>query len=146
MTTEFTSLNLRPELVQTVTALGYTEPTPIQAALIPVMLTGVDVIGQAQTGTGKTAAFALPILQNLQPNQRHVQALVLAPTRELALQVAEALGQYGKPAQGARAGRLWRTALQPADQPAQARRRHRGRHTRPPARPARAQSAPPGAT
>ena len=95
MTTEFTSLNLRPELVQTVTALGYTEPTPIQSALIPVMLTGADVIGQAQTGTGKTAAFALPILQNLQPNQRHVQALVLAPTRELALQVAEALGQYG---------------------------------------------------
>ena len=95
MTTEFTSLNLRPELVQTVTALGYTEPTPIQADLIPVMLTGADVIGQAQTGTGKTAAFALPILHNLQPNQRYVQALVLAPTRELALQVAEALGQYG---------------------------------------------------
>jgi ATP-dependent RNA helicase DeaD len=95
MTTEFTSLNLRPELVQTVTALGYTEPTPIQAALIPVMLTGADVIGQAQTGTGKTAAFALPILHNLNPNERHVQALVLAPTRELALQVAEALGQYG---------------------------------------------------
>ena len=95
MTTEFTSLNLRPELAQTVSALGYTEPTPIQAALIPVMLTGADVIGQAQTGTGKTAAFALPILHNLQPDQRHVQALVLAPTRELALQVAEALGQYG---------------------------------------------------
>ena len=95
MTTEFTSLNLRPELVQTVTALGYTEPTPIQADLIPVMLTGADVIGQAQTGTGKTAAFALPILHNLQPNQRYVQALVLAPTRELALQVAEALSQYG---------------------------------------------------
>jgi ATP-dependent RNA helicase DeaD len=95
MTTEFTSLNLRPELVQTVTTLGYTEPTPIQAALIPVMLTGADVIGQAQTGTGKTAAFALPILHNLQPDRRHVQALVLAPTRELALQVAEALGQYG---------------------------------------------------
>ncbi len=95
MTTEFTSLNLRPELVQTVTTLGYTEPTPIQAALIPVMLTGVDVIGQAQTGTGKTAAFALPILHNLELNQRHVQALVLAPTRELALQVSEALGQYG---------------------------------------------------
>ena len=95
MTTEFTSLNLRPELVQTVITLGYTEPTPIQAALIPVMLTGVDVIGQAQTGTGKTAAFALPILHNLESNQRHVQALVLAPTRELALQVSEAMGQYG---------------------------------------------------
>ncbi len=100
MTTEFTSLNLRPELVQTVTALGYTEPTPIQAALIPIMLTGVDVVGQAQTGTGKTAAFALPILHNLQKDSRqtghrHIQALVLAPTRELALQVANALIEYG---------------------------------------------------
>ena len=100
MTTEFTSLNLRPELVQTVVALGYTEPTPIQAALIPIMLTGVDVVGQAQTGTGKTAAFALPILHNLQKDSRqtghrHIQALVLAPTRELALQVANALIEYG---------------------------------------------------
>jgi ATP-dependent RNA helicase DeaD len=95
MTTQFTDLALRPELVQAVTALGYTEPTPIQAALIPVMLTGVDVIGQAQTGTGKTAAFALPILHNLEPGQRHVQALVLCPTRELALQVAGAITEYG---------------------------------------------------
>jgi ATP-dependent RNA helicase DeaD len=95
MTTQFTDLNLRPELVQAVTALGYTEPTPIQAALIPVMLTGVDVIGQAQTGTGKTAAFALPILHNLEPGQRHIQALVLCPTRELALQVAGAITEYG---------------------------------------------------
>ena len=95
MTTEFTSLNLRPELVQTVAALGYTEPTPIQAALIPIMLTGVDVVGQAQTGTGKTAAFALPILNSLQTGHRHIQALVLAPTRELALQVANALIEYG---------------------------------------------------
>ena len=70
MTTEFSSLNLRPELVQAVTTLGYSEPTAIQAALIPVMLTGADVIGQAQTGTGKTAAFALPILQNFKPNRK----------------------------------------------------------------------------
>ncbi len=95
MTTDFTSLNLREELAQAVTALGYTEPTPIQAAMIPVMLTGADVIGQAQTGTGKTAAFALPILHNFQPN-RKPQALVLAPTRELALQVAEAMLAYGR--------------------------------------------------
>ena len=60
------------------------------------MLTGADVIGQAQTGTGKTAAFALPILNNLQPAERHVQALVLCPTRELALQVADAIYDYGK--------------------------------------------------
>ena len=81
MTTQFTDLNLRPELMQAITLLGFTEPTPIQSELIPVMLTGADVIGQAQTGTGKTAAFALPILNNLEPGERHVQALVLFPTR-----------------------------------------------------------------
>lgn len=96
MTTEFTSLNLQPELEQAIQALGYTEPTPIQSAMIPLMLTGVDVIGQAQTGTGKTAAFALPILQNLKTSHRRVQSLVLVPTRELALQVAEAFEQYGR--------------------------------------------------
>src|SRR5687768_2580396 len=95
MTTDFSSLNLREELVQAITGLGYEEPTPIQTAIIPIMLTGTDVIGQAQTGTGKTAAFALPILQNFTP-QRHVQALVLALTRELALQVADLMTEYGK--------------------------------------------------
>ena len=95
MKTDFSSLNLREELVQAITGLGYAEPTPIQSAIIPIMLTGTDVIGQAQTGTGKTAAFALPILQNFTP-QRHVQALVLAPTRELALQVADSMIAYGK--------------------------------------------------
>jgi ATP-dependent RNA helicase DeaD len=96
MTAEFTALNLRPELVQTVTERGYTTPSAIQSGIIPIMLTGADVIGQAQTGTGKTAAFSLPILQNLEPNQGHVQALVLAPTRELALQVAGAMVEYGQ--------------------------------------------------
>jgi len=95
MTTEFNSLNLRDEVMQAITDLGYSTPTPIQAGMIPLMLTGVDVIGQAQTGTGKTAAFALPILHNFQ-QQRHVQALVLAPTRELALQVADSMTEYGK--------------------------------------------------
>src|SRR5215208_5972929 len=94
MTTDFTSLNLREEIVQAITELGYSEPTPIQAAMIPIMLSGADVIGQAQTGTGKTAAFALPILQNF-TQQRHVQALILAPTRELALQVADSMNEYG---------------------------------------------------
>ncbi|HET9589071.1 MAG TPA: DEAD/DEAH box helicase, partial [Anaerolineales bacterium] len=95
MTTDLHSLNLREEIIQAITGLGYAEPTPIQAAIIPVMLRGEDVIGQAQTGTGKTAAFALPILQNFEP-QRHVQALILAPTRELALQVADSTSVYGK--------------------------------------------------
>ncbi len=95
MTTDFSSLNLRDEITQAITELGYAEPTPIQLGMIPLMLTGVDVIGQAQTGTGKTAAFALPILHNFQ-RQKNPQALVLAPTRELALQVADSMIQYGK--------------------------------------------------
>ena len=95
MTTEFTSLNLRPELEQAIADLGYITPTPIQEQMIPLMLTGVDVIGQAQTGTGKTAAFAFPILHHY-IHQRLPQALVLAPTRELAMQVAAAMEDYGK--------------------------------------------------
>ncbi|MBL1173266.1 MAG: DEAD/DEAH box helicase [Chloroflexi bacterium] len=95
MTTDFSSLNLRDEILQAIAQLGYTEPTPIQAGMIPLMLTGADVIGQAQTGTGKTAAFALPILHNFTP-QKNPQALILAPTRELALQVANSITEYGK--------------------------------------------------
>lgn len=96
MTTEFTPLNLLPQLEQAIIDLGYLTPMPIQSALIPVMLTGQDVIGQAQTGTGKTAAFALPMLQNLEIGQSHIQGLVMTPTRELALQVAEAITSYGR--------------------------------------------------
>jgi ATP-dependent RNA helicase DeaD len=96
MTTEFMTLNLRPELVQAVTELGYVEPTPIQGKIIPLMLSGVDVIGQARTGTGKTAAFALPILNNLEPGQHAPQALVMTPTRELALQVCDAITSFGQ--------------------------------------------------
>ncbi len=87
---------LRPELVRAVTELGYENPTPIQERAIPALIEGRDVLGQAQTGTGKTAAFALPLLEKLDFSQRHVQGLVLAPTRELANQVAEAIFQYGK--------------------------------------------------
>ena len=97
MTTSFEDFNLRPELIQAVVAMGYTEPTPIQAGIIPLMQAGRDVTGQAQTGTGKTAAFALPILNNLDPKGYLPQALVVAPTRELALQVTsmiETLGQF----------------------------------------------------
>ena len=89
MTTQFDDFNLRPELVQAVTALGYIQPTPIQSGIIPLMLQGLDVTGQAQTGTGKTAAFALPILNNLNPNQVLPQAIIVTPTRELALQATE---------------------------------------------------------
>ena len=95
MTTAFETLGLCPGLVQTVTELGYTQPTPIQAGAIPVLLAGRDVLGQAQTGTGKTAAFALPMLQLLDMRGAGVQGLVLAPTRELAIQVADAIYRYG---------------------------------------------------
>ncbi len=95
MTTDFSTLNLHPQLVQAVEERGYSAPTPIQAGIIPLMLEGRDVLGQAQTGTGKTAAFALPILQNLDPGQGRIQALVVAPTRELAIQVSNFIFEYG---------------------------------------------------
>jgi len=95
MITEFSQLGLHPQLVKTVSELGYIFPTPIQSETIPLMLAGQDVIAQAQTGTGKTAAFALPILQKLEQDRRSIQALVLAPTRELAMQVAQATCEYG---------------------------------------------------
>ena len=96
MTTQFEDFNLSPELVQAITALGYTQPTPIQAGIIPLMQAGCDVTGQAQTGTGKTAAFALPILNRIDPEQYLPQALVVAPTRELALQVTEMIQSLGQ--------------------------------------------------
>ncbi|HPR35929.1 MAG TPA: DEAD/DEAH box helicase [Anaerolineaceae bacterium] len=96
MTVNFEDFNLRPELVQAITALGYTQPTPIQAGIIPLMQEGRDVTGQAQTGTGKTAAFALPILNRIDPEQYLPQALVVAPTRELALQVTEMIQSLGQ--------------------------------------------------
>jgi len=93
----FAGLGLRPELVEVLTALGYEEPTPIQLEAIPPLLEGRDLVGQAATGTGKTAAFALPLLHHLPPGDRGKQpaALVLAPTRELAVQVSEAIARYG---------------------------------------------------
>ncbi|HVE72252.1 MAG TPA: DEAD/DEAH box helicase [Thermoanaerobaculia bacterium] len=90
----FAALGLRPEIVETLTALGYEAPTPIQERTIPLLLSGKDLIGQAQTGTGKTAAFALPILEKIDPKLKKTQALVLTPTRELAMQVAEAVHSY----------------------------------------------------
>ena len=96
MTNEFEPFGLLPQLTQAVADLGYTTPTPIQSGVIPLMLAGEDIIGQAQTGTGKTAAFALPVLQKLIPNSGFTQALVLAPTRELALQVTRAIEEYGQ--------------------------------------------------
>ncbi len=95
----FAALGLAPELLTTLTTLGYEEPTPIQREAIPPLLAGRDLLGQAATGTGKTAAFALPLLARAvsgQPKANHPKALVLVPTRELAMQVAEAIHKYGK--------------------------------------------------
>jgi ATP-dependent RNA helicase DeaD len=90
----FADLGLVDVLVDRLAALGYETPTPIQARAIPTLLEGKDVVGLAQTGTGKTAAFALPILQKIDPSNSRTQAIVLAPTRELALQVCEAITAY----------------------------------------------------
>ncbi len=90
----FSELNLIPEVLKVLDEVGYESPTPIQAQIIPYVLDGRDVLGQAQTGTGKTAAFALPILSRIDLSQHDPQVLVLAPTRELAIQVAEAFQKY----------------------------------------------------
>ena len=90
----FADLGLPDAVLDAVTGVGYEAPTPVQAATIPPLMDGRDVVGLAQTGTGKTAAFALPILARLDLSQREPQALVLAPTRELAVQVAEAFEKY----------------------------------------------------
>ncbi|WP_200897561.1 DEAD/DEAH box helicase [Arsukibacterium ikkense] len=92
----FSQLMLPEPLVRAVAELGYETPSPIQAAAIPKLLAGEDVLGQAQTGTGKTGAFALPLLARLDPAQNDPQILVLAPTRELAIQVAEAFQAYAR--------------------------------------------------
>ena len=92
----FAELGLRDELLSALDDLGYEEPTPIQRETIPILLTGRDLLGQAATGTGKTAAFALPALQMIDASRRVPQVLVLVPTRELAVQVSEAMFKYGR--------------------------------------------------
>jgi ATP-dependent RNA helicase DeaD len=97
-TTTFADLGLRPELLGALSGLGYEEPTPIQREAIPPLLRGRDLLGQAATGTGKTAAFALPVLERIagQAGRGEPRALVLVPTRELAMQVSEAMHRYGR--------------------------------------------------
>lgn len=95
-TKKFGSLDLSKKLYSAISDMGFEEPSPIQVAAIPLLMEGRDVIGQAQTGTGKTAAFGIPIVEKLNPKFRGVQALVLCPTRELAIQVAEEITKIGK--------------------------------------------------
>src|SRR6056297_221118 len=92
----FEQLNLSKEIYKAIKDMGFEEPTPIQQGAIPLMLEGKDVIGQAQTGTGKTAAFGIPILENIDVKSKKPQALVMCPTRELAIQVAEEMTNLAK--------------------------------------------------
>ena len=94
MTPSFEQLGLSQNRVECLESLGFSEPTPIQVQAIPIFLEGKDIIGQAQTGTGKTAAFSLPLLERVDPELKAVQALVLAPTRELAVQVSQAMQTF----------------------------------------------------
>src|SRR5687767_2707726 len=92
----FTKFGLSPPVLEGVQAMGYVQPTPIQLRAIPLILEGKDVIGSAQTGTGKTAAFALPILTKMGRHQQHPRLLVLEPTRELAAQVETAIRDFAR--------------------------------------------------
>ena len=103
--TTFADLGLSEPTLEALAHLGYERPTPIQEQTIPLLLEGRDVIGQAQTGTGKTAAFGLPMVEYVDPEDPDVQALVLTPTRELCIQVTQALRAYGA---AQRRRRWWR--------------------------------------
>jgi ATP-dependent RNA helicase DeaD len=122
--TDFRSLGLSAALIEAVEASGYTTPTPIQARTIPLLLSGRDVLGQAQTGTGKTAAFALPMLERIDLSQNQPQVLVLTPTRELAIQVADAFERYAGSMSGLRVAPIYGGQ----DYPTQFRQLNRGVH------------------
>jgi len=89
-------MGLDPDILKAISGMGFEEPTPIQMQTIPVLLTGKDLMGQAQTGTGKTAAFGIPIIERIDKKDPLVQAIILAPTRELAIQVAEEMNKLGR--------------------------------------------------
>src|SRR5580692_1377751 len=93
--TTFAELGLAPDVLEALQDVGYESPSPIQEEAIPSLLQGLDVIGQAQTGSGKTAAFGLPMIQYVDPSEHEVQGIVLTPTRELCIQVTQALRTYG---------------------------------------------------
>lgn len=96
MTTRFEDLGIEPAILRAVQEIGFEEPSPIQEKCIPAVMKGTDLIGQAQTGTGKTAAFGIPILQKVNPRYKKVQSIILAPTRELAIQVSGEIRRIGK--------------------------------------------------
>lgn len=93
---KYTESGLDKRIIKAVTEMGFSQMTPIQSQAIPVLLEGHDIIGQAQTGTGKTAAFGIPIIQSVDPKERSVQAIILCPTRELAIQAANEIRRFSK--------------------------------------------------
>jgi ATP-dependent RNA helicase DeaD len=92
----FSEFGLEQKVLRAITEMGFEESTPIQEKAIPIALSGRDLIGQAQTGTGKTAAFAIPLIQNIDPADEKISALVMTPTRELAIQVSEEIGKLAR--------------------------------------------------
>lgn len=112
----FEDLGVDERILRAVTEMGFEEATPIQAKAIPEVMTGQDIIGQAQTGTGKTASFGIPMLQKVDPKNKHVQAIVLCPTRELAIQSADEIRKLAKFMHGIKVtADLWRTGYCEAD-------------------------------
>ena len=95
-TVRFDELDLYPQVLRAIKEMGFEEATPIQSQAIPVVMSGVDVIGQAQTGTGKTASFGIPVLHKVDPNNKKTQVIILSPTRELAIQVSEEIRKLSK--------------------------------------------------
>src|SRR5436309_15829943 len=98
----FSELELAPELLKAIERMGFEEASPIQSAAIPVLLGGADVVGQSQTGSGKTAAFGIPAIQTVDASVRAPQVLILCPTRELAVQVAEEIAKLASFKRGVR--------------------------------------------
>ena len=142
-------LGIADPILRALAAENYLTPTPIQAQAIPLILAGRDVLGLAQTGTGKTAAFGLPLLQRLSQDQKHVlpkcvRALILAPTRELAIQIHESLKTYGRHLKLRHAVILGGVNPEQAGRRLAPRRGHAGGDTRTPARSDPAETRPPG--
>lgn len=116
-TVRFDELDLYPQVLRAIKEMGFEEATPIQSQAIPVVMSGVDVIGQAQTGTGKTASFGIPVLHKVDPNNKKTQVIILSPTRELAIQVSEEIRKLSKIyAWRENPSGIRRTGYQPSDQ------------------------------
>lgn len=112
---KFKELGISDSIIRSLSDMGFEEPTPIQAQAIPSLLSGKDLVGQAQTGTGKTAAFGIPLLENIKTDTGVIQGIVLTPTRELAIQVAEELNKLGQRRRRSHPSHLWRSGYLPSD-------------------------------